>query len=57
MCGGGNRSPHGAQTQQIPASILRTLQRRGLDVTATRVTTQQTPKPVVLDALRSASLH
>ena len=31
MCGGGNRSPRGADTQQVLVSILRTAHQRGLD--------------------------
>ena len=37
MCGGGNRSLRGAQTQHILASLLRTAQQRGLDTTETAV--------------------
>jgi transposase len=57
MCGGGNRTIRGAQTQQVLASILRTAQQRGLDTTATLVSALREPTPVVLDALRSAPLH
>ena len=51
-CGGGNRTPHGAQTQQVLASILRTAQQRGLDTTAVIVTALQAPRPSVLDAFQ-----
>jgi transposase len=57
MCGGGNRTVRGAQTQQVLASILRTAQQRGLDTTAVIVTALQAPTPVVLDAFQSAPLH
>jgi transposase len=33
MCGGGNRTARGAQTQQVLASLLRTADQRGLDAT------------------------
>jgi transposase len=57
MCGGGNRTPRGAQTQQVLASVLRTAQQRGLDTTAVLVAALQAPSPVVLDAFQSAPLH
>ena len=57
MCGGGNRTMRGAQTQQVLASILRTAQQRGLDTTTVLVTALQAPTPVVLDAFQSAPLH
>jgi transposase len=57
MCGGGNRTPRGAQSQQVLASILRTAHQRDLDTTALLVTALQAPRPVVLDALQSAPLH
>jgi len=57
MCGGGNRSLRGAQTQQVLASLLRTAQQRGLDTTKTLTRLLQAPKPVVLDAFQSAPLH
>jgi transposase len=57
MCGGGNRTPRGAQTQQVLASILRTAQQRGLDSTAVLVTALRAPRPIVLDAFQSAPLH
>jgi transposase len=56
-CGGGNRTAHGAQTQQILASVLRTAQQRGLDTTAILVTALRAPKPLALDAFQSAPLH
>ena len=57
MCGGGNRTLRGAQTQQVLASILRTAQQRGLDATAVIVAALQAPRPVVLDAFQSAPVH
>lgn len=57
MCGGGNRSIRGAQTQQVLASLLRTAQQRGLDKTAVIVTALRAPRPIVLDAFQSAPLH
>jgi transposase len=56
-CGGGNRSTHGAQTQQVLASVLRTAQQRGLDTIETLTRLLQAPRPVVLDAFRSTPLH
>jgi len=56
-CGGGNRTVHGAQTQHVLASILRTAQQRGLDSTAVLVAALQAPRPVVLDAFQSAPRH
>lgn len=57
MCGGGNRSLRGAQTQQILASLLRTAQQRGLDTTDTLTRLLRAPRPIVLDAFQSAPLH
>jgi transposase len=53
MCGGGNRTARGAQSQQILATLLRTADQRGLDATAllTTLLTQRTP--TVPLALRS----
>jgi transposase len=56
-CGGGNRTPRGAQTQQVLASVLRTAQLRGLDTTTVLVTALRAPRPVVLDAFQSAPVH
>ncbi len=56
-CGGGNRTPHGADTQQILASILRTADQRGLDGTRLFATLLTAPTPVVLDVLQSIPLH
>ena len=43
MCGGGNRTARGAQTQQVLASVLRTAHQRGLDTTALLVTLLRAP--------------
>jgi transposase len=57
MCGGGNRTAHGAQTQQILASVLRTAHQRGLDTTETLMQLLQAPTPVVLDTFQSTPVH
>jgi transposase len=57
MCGGGNRTTHGAQTQQILASILRTAYQRGLDTTTTMTKLLQAPTPVVLDTFQATPIH
>jgi len=44
---GGNRSVHGAQTQQVLASVLRTTHLRGLDPAAILVTLLRAPTPIV----------
>lgn len=49
---GGNRSPRGAATQHVLASLLRTTQQRGLDPTATLVTLLQSPTPIVPPGLQ-----
>src|SRR5207237_28298 len=45
MCGGGNRTRRGADSQQVLASVLRTADQRGLDATGLLVTllTARTP--------------
>jgi transposase len=53
MCGGGNRTARGAQTQQVLASVLRTAQQRALDATQLFVTLLRAPKPAVPDVLQS----
>jgi hypothetical protein len=45
--GGGNRSWHGADTQQILASVLRTAHQRQLDVHAIVVSMLRAPHPTV----------
>jgi transposase len=47
MCGGGNRSRRGADTQQILASILRTAHQRGLDTMDVLTTLLRAPAPFV----------
>jgi transposase len=54
MCGGGNRTSRGAQTQQVLASILRTAHQRNLDTTEVVASLLRAPRPAVLDALQSA---
>lgn len=50
---GGNRSPHGAQTQQILASVVRTAQQRQLDPHAVLVSMLRARSPIVSVALRN----
>jgi transposase len=58
MCGGGNRTTRGAQTQQILTSVLRTAQQRGVDPTALFTTLLRAPQPLVPHQLQSApALH
>jgi len=47
MCGGGNRSPRGAETQHVLASILRTAHQRGVDGTDVIATLLRAPTPIV----------
>ena len=47
VCGGGNRSRRGADTQQILASLLRTAHQRGLDTTDVFTTLLRAPAPIV----------
>jgi len=56
-CGGGNRTPRGAETQQVLASVLRTAQQRGLDATDLIASLLTAPIPVALDVRQSTSLH
>jgi transposase len=55
MCGGGNRTRRGADSQQILASVLRTVDQRGLDATEALVTLLTAPSPSVLPSLRAIS--
>jgi transposase len=55
MCGGGNRTERGAQTQQVLASVLRTADQRGLDPSRLLQTLLCAPQPIVPDALRPVS--
>ncbi len=47
MCGGGNRSPRGAETQHVLASMLRTAHQRGVDGTDVLATLLRAPTPIV----------
>jgi transposase len=47
MCGGGNRSPRGAETQHVLASILRTAHQRGLDAGDVLTTLLRSQTPIV----------
>lgn len=53
MCGGGNRTTHGAESQQILTSVLRTAAQRGLDVTDLFATLLTAPQPMVPPSLRT----
>jgi transposase len=53
VCGGGNRSRRGADTQQVLVSILRTAQQRRLDTTDVLTTLLRAPSPIVSPALLS----
>jgi transposase len=46
---GGNRTPRGAATQQIVASVLRTCVQQGRDPLDTLVVLQRSPAPIVAD--------
>src|SRR5206468_4166108 len=46
VCGGGNRSRRGADTQQVLASILRSAHQRGLDTTEVLTTLLRAPTPI-----------
>jgi len=47
VCGGGNRTERGAETQQVLASILRTAAQRGLNASDLLVTMLRTAEPIV----------
>ena len=47
MCGGGNRTRRGADSQQVLASVLRTADQRGLDATNVLVALLTAPIPAV----------
>jgi transposase len=55
MCGGGNRTAHGAHSQEVLASVLRTADQRGLDVTDVLVTLLTAPTPIVPPSLSTLS--
>lgn len=54
-CGGGNRTRHGADSQQVLASVLRTADQRGLNAIDLLVTLLTAPTPTVPRILRTAS--
>jgi transposase len=56
VCGGGNRSRRGADTQQVLASILRTAHQRGLDPTDVLTTLLRAPAPIVSPQLYPTAL-
>jgi hypothetical protein len=47
VCGGGNRSRRGAETQQVLATILRTAHQRGLDSTDVLTALLRAPTPII----------
>jgi transposase len=51
VCGGGNRTPRGAVTQSLLASVLRTARQRGLDRHAVLTPLLRAPTPIVSPAL------
>ena len=53
MCGGGNRTWKGAETQQVLASILRTASQRGLDSSDLLVQMLRSPVPIVPAGLQA----
>jgi transposase len=53
VCGGGNRTPRGAVTQYVLASVLRTARQRGLDRHAVLTPLLRAPTPIVSPALRT----
>jgi transposase len=58
MCGGGNRTARGADSQQVLASVLRTADQRGLDATDLLVTLLTARTPSVPPSLQTiAAVH
>lgn len=53
MCGGGNRTRPGADSQQVLASVLRTADQRGLDATTVLVALLTAPTPSVPPSLKT----
>lgn len=47
LCGGGNRTRRGADSQQVLTSVLRTADQRGIDATALLVAVLTAPTPTV----------
>jgi transposase len=54
MCGGGNRTRRGADSQQVLASVLRTADQRGLDATVVLTDLLTARTPDVLPGFRAA---
>ena len=54
---GGNRTRHGADTQQALASVVRTAHQRNLDLTPLIATMLRTPNPTVPDGLQRPPPH
>jgi transposase len=54
VCGGGNRSQHGAETQQVLASIIRTAQQRHLDADVIITTWLYAHTPIVSPTVLSS---
>ena len=50
---GGNRTPRGAQTQQVLASVIRTARQRLVDLTELFTTLLRSPRPTVPKALQA----
>ena len=44
---GGNRTPRGAQTQEVLSSVVRTIRQRELDLTNVLTTLLRTPETIV----------
>jgi transposase len=58
MCGGGNRTRRGADSQQVLTSVLRTADQRALDATEVLVALLTAPAPTVPTSLRAVpALH
>ena len=53
ICGGGNRTRRGADSQQVLASVLRTADQRALDATGVLVALLTAPMPHVPSSLRT----
>jgi transposase len=57
MCGGGNRTRRGADSQQVLASVLRTADQRRLDATAVLVTLLTAPDAIVPSPFDRPAVH
>ena len=55
VCGGGNRTPQGAETQQVLATILRTVHQRHLDADDVLTTLLHARAPIVAPQFYPAS--